>query len=280
MSMAKFPQQIYATRNNFNDYGADDMRHGDISETRLKREFHLTTISNVVNPYTLTRLTAFNNPQNRFFGVYGKSSTGKISVQQCAKLLFDEMQVTSLPFSVYGPYRQLINQMLKHMQKSNGLPFWSALLNMAYRHQIMPDNSRNSSRLAVKAVLDAYIDYQKQGIPQSKVRAFYDAVNDTVLPKFDSLIMDKINGLGITVHDVYATRIDLLSLDVIGTRWRARVKFMGQDHFGLDVSDIRKKKFSQFQFFRIWFILQRFNRFGFRPFLTNMEAVIDIEGGR
>ncbi|AML58575.1 hypothetical protein AXX16_2878 [Serratia rubidaea] len=55
---------------------------------------------------------------------------------------------------------------------------------------------------------------------------------------------------------------------------------MGQDHFGLDVSDIRKKKFSQFQFFRIWFILQRFNRFGFRPFLTNMEAVIDIEGGR
>ncbi|BFO10121.1 DUF3289 family protein [Serratia rubidaea] len=266
MSMAKFPQQIYATRNNFNDYGADDMRHGDISETRLKREFHLTTISNVVNPYTLTRLTAFNNPQNRFFGVYGKSSTGKISVQQCAKLLFDEMQVTSLPFSVYGPYRQLINQMLKHMQKSNGLPFWSALLNMAYRHQIMPDNSRNSSRLAVKAVLDAYIDYQKQGIPQSKVRAFYDAVNDTVLPKFDSLIMDKINGLGITVHDVYATRIDLLSLDVIGTRWRARVKFMGQDHFGLDVSDIRKKKFSQFQFFRIWFILQRFNRFGFRPF--------------
>ncbi|MDC6119143.1 DUF3289 family protein [Serratia rubidaea] len=280
MSMAKFPQQIYATRNNFNDYGADDMRHGDISEMRLKREFHLTTISNVVNPYTLTRLTAFNNPQNRFFGVYGKSNTGQISVQQCAKLLFDEMQVTSLPFSVYGPYRQLINQMLKHMQESNGSPFWSALLNMAYRHQIMSDNSRNSSRLAVKAVLDAYIDYQKQGIPQSKVRAFYDAVNDTVLPKFDSLIMDKINGLGITVHDVYATRIDLLSLDVIGTRWRARVKFMGQDHFGLDVSDIRKKKFSQFQFFRIWFILQRFNRFGFRPFLTNMEAVIDIEGGR
>lgn len=92
--------------------------------------------------------------------------------------------------------------------------------------------------------------------------------------------MDKINGLGITVHDVHATRIDILRLDVTDSRWQAKVKYTGQDHFGLDVNDIRKLKFNQFQFFRIGFILQRFNRFGFRPFLTNMEATIDIEGTR
>ncbi|MGG6177376.1 DUF3289 family protein [Pantoea allii] len=64
------------------------------------------------------------------------------------------------------------------------------------------------------------------------------------------------------------------------TGWQASIKFTGQDHFGLDVSDIRKKMFSQFQFFKIWFILQHFDRLGFRPFLTNMEAVIDIKGNR
>ncbi|WP_338063272.1 DUF3289 family protein [Winslowiella toletana] len=41
---------------------------------------------------------------------------------------------------------------------------------------------------------------------------------------------------------------------------------------------MRKNKFKQFQFFRIWFILQIFNRFEFKPFFTNMEATIDIEG--
>ncbi|EMH4161147.1 DUF3289 family protein [Pluralibacter gergoviae] len=37
---------------------------------------------------------------------------------------------------------------------------------------------------------------------------------------------------------------------------------------------------NQFQFLKIWFILQQFNKFGLRPFLTNMEAAIDIEGKR
>ncbi|MFE8154336.1 DUF3289 family protein [Brenneria goodwinii] len=30
MTRAEFPQTIYATQRVFNDYGADDMRYGDI----------------------------------------------------------------------------------------------------------------------------------------------------------------------------------------------------------------------------------------------------------
>lgn len=92
-------------------------------------------------------------------------------------------------------------------------------------------------------------------------------------------MLDKINGLAITVHDIHAVKIDLLNLDVGEANWHATVRFQGQDHFGLDVEDIKKKMFNQFQFFRIWFVLQRYTRFGFRPFLTNMEAIVDIEGG-
>lgn len=100
------------------------------------------------------------------------------------------------------------------------------------------------------------------------------------LPDSNALIMDKINGLGITVHDVHATRIDILSLDIGPARWKACLKFTGQDHFGLDQDDIKKMRFRQFQFFKIWFVLQRFEIYGFRPFLTNMEAIVNIEGVR
>lgn len=153
-------------------------------------------------------------------------------------------------------------------------------LNEAYKKQIINDNTRNSVMLAIKATLNTLVDYQSRGFPQENIDAFAMSIRDKVLPKFDSLIMDKINGMGITIHDIHATRIDIQNLEVKGTRWRAKVKLMGQDHFGLDVDDISKLKFNQFQFFRVWFILQRFNRFGFRPFLTNMEAIIDLEGGR
>lgn len=280
MTMARFPQTLFSTQRPFEDYGADDMRSGDISESRLKQEFQLSPVSNVVDPYTLTRLTTFNNPQSRFAGVFGDKRDGPVSVDECARLLFNELQVTSLPFSAYGPYRHLINKMFSHLQTANGAPFRDLLLDMGYRDQIINDNSEFSTVKAIKEVIESYVDYTSRGYPQHKMTSFAENIEKMILPKFTSLIMDKINGLGITVHDVHATRIDILRLDVTDSRWQAKVKYTGQDHFGLDVNDIRKLKFNQFQFFRIWFILQRFNRFGFRPFLTNMEATIDIEGTR
>ncbi|MBS0911157.1 DUF3289 family protein [Tatumella sp. JGM118] len=39
-------------------------------------------------------------------------------------------------------------------------------------------------------------------------------------------------------------------------------------------------KLSQFHFFRIWFVLQRCNQFGFRPFMASMESTVELNGGR
>jgi hypothetical protein len=33
------------------------------------------------------------------------------------------------------------------------------------------------------------------------------------------------------------------------------------------------------RFFRIWFVLQRWEKLGFKPFTTEMEANISIKGG-
>jgi len=137
MSNAQFPAMIFATQKRFNDFSTDDMRYGDISEDRLKSEFGLVNISNMVDPYALTRLTTFDNPQSRFAGAYGSISRGgKLSVQQCAQLLFEEMQVTSLPYSFIGPHRHLINRMLRHFQFSRGSAFHDPQLNTAYREKL------------------------------------------------------------------------------------------------------------------------------------------------
>ncbi|EOV8147799.1 DUF3289 family protein [Cronobacter dublinensis] len=35
---------------------------------------------------------------------------------------------------------------------------------------------------------------------------------------------------------------------------------------------------SRFQFFKVWFILQRYERFTYRPFFTDMQATVTLEG--
>ena len=69
-----------------------------------------------------------------------------------------------------------------------------------------------------------------------------------------------------------------MNIEFNNSDWKATIRYQGQDHFGLDKNDITKDKFRQFQFFKIWFVLQRYEVFGYRPFLTNMEATIDITG--
>lgn len=133
-------------------------------------------------------------------------------------------------------------------------------------------------KLAIQQELNDHINFSTFGYPQNRIPELSKIIRSRVLPKFDSFFLDKINGMGITVHDVHATKIDIISLDVAKQGWKACIKFIGQDHFGLDVDDIRKRKFNQLDFFKIWFILQRYNKFGFKPFLTNMEATITLQG--
>ena len=275
------PINLFTTRRRFNDFNSDDMHFGDISESRLKNEFGLVNISNRVDPYSLTRLTTFDNPQSMFAGNYASIRRGeKISIHQCAQLLFEEMQVISLPYSFIGPYRHLINKMLKHFQFSRGSDFSDHTLNSAYRDKILSNYATNQTRSVLHNNLSLYIDYDNKVFPDNKSEDLRSSLLDSVLPKFNSLLTDKINGMGVTVHDIYATKIDILRLDINNYGWKASVRFTGQDHFGLDITDIKKKKFNQFRFFKIWFILQRLDKFGFRPFMTNMEAVINIEGKR
>jgi len=261
------------------DYGAKDMRCGDLTETQLKSHYRLDYISDRVDPWTLTRRSSMDRPQSMFCcNLRGQGE--KITRQQCAAMLFDEFRSLSRKFSLYGPYSHLIEKMITHMQHGNGTPFRDMSLDRALKEQIVKDVSeRSSTRILLSKAFRANIDWESKHFPVENRDRLRDAVLSGKLPKFDRF-QDNFNGMGITVHDTWATHISIKSLHIENDRYRAVVHYKVQDHFGLDSDDILKTKFSQFHFFRIWFVLQRYNQFSFKPFMNNMEATVEITGGR
>jgi len=261
------------------DNSARDMRYGDLSASQLKTRYGLNYISNRVDPWTLTRRSALDNPRSMFC-CNGRPAGAKITRQQCTAILFDEFRQLSREFSLYGPYCHLIEKMITHMQHGGGTPFRDGALDQALKQHIRNDKSEdNSTRILLAKTFEERINWDNKYYPVEQKNELRKAILRGRLPKFDRF-QDSFNGMGITVHDTWATHITIKSLSVANNRYCALVHYKIQDHFGLDDEDITKGKFLAFNFFRIWFVLQRCNLFGFRPFMTNIEATIEITGHR
>ncbi|THB84813.1 DUF3289 family protein [Pantoea allii] len=277
MGALQFPCTIFTTRKKMDDYSADDMRCGDLTEAQLKSQYRLDYISDRVDPWTLTLRSSLDRPQSLFCcNLRGQGRT--ISRQQCAEMLFDEFRSLSRKFSLSGPYSHLIEKMITHMQNNSGKTFRDMALDQALKEHIIRDNSdENSTRLILQKTIKNNIDWVNKYFPKKNKDELYNALTFGKIPKFDRL-QDNYNGMGITVHDISAAHITIKSLHINNNHYRATVHYKVQDHFGLDSADILKTKFSQFHFFRIWFVLQRYNKFAFKPFMTDMEATVEIKG--
>lgn len=275
MGALQFPCTIFTTRKVMDDYNADDMRYGDLTEAELKSRYRLDYISDRVDPWNLTLRSSLDRPQSLYCcNLRGQGRT--ISRQQCAEMLFDEFRSLSRMFSLSGPYRHLIKKMITHMQNNSGKPFRDMALDRALENHIVSDESENSTRLLLKKHFIKSIDWQNKRYPLVREDLRQSIIRGR-LPKFDRF-QDNYNGMGITVHDIFSAHITIRSMHIDNNHYRAVVHYKVQDHFGLDSTDILKEKFSQFHFFRIWFVLQRGIQFGFKPFMTNMEATIEING--
>ena len=277
MAGLTFPCTLFQTRKRMDDYSADDMRCGDLTEMQLKREYKLVDVSTRVDLYTLTTLTPFSQPQSMFHGSHRPGE--KLTPQACARVLFDEFHHLVQAFALFGPYREVIDEMITHMQENSGFPFESHYLNSALRQHIVNDSSDNSTLKKIHYALIENIDWTNKYYPAQLKHKLEENIQDGRLPKFDRL-QDSFNGMGITIHDTWATHITLRSIHIDNDRYRAIVHYKIQDHFGLDAEDITNFTFSQFRLFRIWFVLQRYHHFAFKPFITNLNADIEITGER
>ncbi|STL74614.1 Protein of uncharacterised function (DUF3289) [Escherichia coli] len=116
----------------------------------------------------------------------------------------------------------------------------------------------------------ALIQLPRQDTNLLSCKALKPKLLSSRLNKFNDF-EDSFNGLGISVHDISAQKISLLSFQKYAIGWSATIHFVAQDHFGLDVTDIKNKTYSKYRFFRIWFFLQRHKDFAsnlFSPILT------------
>ena len=202
----------------------------------------------------------------------------KIARQKMIALLFNEMRTLSGAVSFFD-YRQLFLRMVDHLQTGNGAVFRDDTLDFAYRQQIINDTTDESTLKIIEDDIVAYIDWDADCFNKKGVNSVSANLKKSHLPKFNRWI-DKINGLGISVHDIYATSITIRSLKIEKNKYSFMVHYQAQDHFGLNSQDIMKKTFHNMPLFRIWFLLQRWDKLGFKPFMVNMEAVIEIKGER
>ena len=99
-----------------------------------------------------------------------------------------------------------------------------------------------------------------------------------------SSYMDKITGLGITIHQVWSAKAELLyfRVDDSGNEWRATLQYTFYDHFGLDWEDIKKHgndifpKYHTGNSFKAWYILQHYRTA--KPFITEITTSVNVHG--
>jgi len=69
------------------DYGASDMRCGDLTEAQLTSQYRLVDVSTWANPYTLTKITPFTQPQSMFYGSRGEGEKLPVSSARLSCLM-------------------------------------------------------------------------------------------------------------------------------------------------------------------------------------------------
>lgn len=267
------PYTLFEPVTRFNDDSAGDMQCGDMGEEELLA-LGLNDISEKVDPYRLIRYP-FPHPGG-IDGYFGSSTSGiKISHSECVDILFTEMKELAGMFSFYGEYRFLIEELIGHFRYGNGSPFYSQPLNSAF-HKRINIKTHNSPLLIIKKCIeDEFKNHKREVYIPALLHKIQTKLLRSKLAKFNNL-EDRINGLGICVHDIAAQKITLTNFQKYAIGWSATLHFVAQDHFGLDVADIKNKLYREFRFFRIWFFLQRHRDFAFKPFFTNFNTITRI----
>lgn len=273
----RLPCEIFSTNHRFDDYYIDDMQYGDMGDWDFQK-MGLVDISARVDPFKclqFEKMSSFNVHTLDF--PHQKLQGRPISRQQCADIMFDEMKELSTQFAS-GQYAPLIGRLIDHFHYGNGQSWTCELLNRAYKEVIRGVGTndvlmkiRDEINKQLRSKRDARLDY----LFFTRLKF---VMQDSKLPKFNRYI-DRINGLGISVHDIYAQQIKLMSFQRYAMSWEGDLFFKGQDHFGLGKEDIANVLYKNFRFFRIWFFLQRHRDYAYKPFLTNFSANIRIKGG-
>lgn len=233
---------LFETRTHMNDFTADDMQHGDMSKEQILQQGNVKF------------MTAFD---------FNKKAEDH----------FNEMD-NMANVTAWGQYSPLIKAMIARFKSNEGGVFRDNLLDKAFiEHKTTKNCVADINGYVSKRISDS----PNTALSIDDLLTIKDLISENVkLPKFDNY--DLTNGLGITIHDTYSTRIYIDYIDVFNGEYVAQLTFKIQDHFGLDVGDVNGKWFEYFTWFCSWFILQRYHEYGYKPFVNESSFSILIKG--
>lgn len=269
------PCTLFETISLFDDFSADDMQYGDMVEQDFL-SLGLSDISAKVDPYRLIKYH-FPGPGSINVAFSASSSGTKISQRECTDILFAEMKELAKMLSFFGQYKTLIEDLIEHFRYGNGSNFHSQQLNLSFHEKINKYGYNSPIRIVKECIENGINSTPSTGYQPLILQSIKTKLLSSRLNKFNDFEDSFFNGLGISVHDISAQKISLLSFQKYAIGWSATIHFVAQDHFGLDVTDIKNKTYSKYRFFRIWFFLQRHKDFAFKPFFTNFNTIERIE---
>jgi len=174
--------------------------------------------------------------------------------------------------------------MIQHFEKGKGADYRNTSLTKAVR--IHPKTQAFS-----KTIIDEVVAQNKQlkgeinQLDLAKLMDGYKARQQGFrLPNFSSF-SDITSGTTIAINDVWAGKAEITKYDKFGNFFKGTIRITFFDHFGLDTPDIGPdpttghiKLYGAMPGFRAWFILQHYQRFAFRPFVTVMEMDYPFSG--
>ncbi|EIG3091087.1 DUF3289 family protein, partial [Escherichia coli] len=265
------PCTLFETISLFDDFSADDMQYGDMVEQDFL-SLGLSDISAKVDPYRLIKYH-FPGPGSINVAFSASSSGTKISQRECTDILFAEMKELAKMLSFFGQYKTLIEDLIEHFRYGNGSNFHSQQLNLSFHEKINKYGYNSPIRIIKECIENGINSTPSTGYQPLILQSIKTKLLSSRLNKFNDFEDSFFNGLGISVHDISAQKISLLSFQKYAIGWSATIHFVAQDHFGLDVTDIKNKTYSKYRFFRIWFFLQRHKDFAFKPFFTNFNTI-------
>lgn len=250
---------IYSTKNKMNDFTADDMRYGDLSKEQILAQGKLNRV-NLFGEEFKINLFNFNKTVDEHFA-----------------------SMDSMAFwTASGEYAPLIQIMLEKFKKNEGGIMQHELLNKAFLEH---GTTKKCVDTIEKIMINIFYSNEYNTFKTNDINKITsDIAEQVTLPKFTDL--DWFNGLGISIHDTYSTKIYLDDFEIIenetdrfrSKRFKARLTFQIQDHFGLDIADLNGKIFELSPWFCSWFILQRYRGYSFKPFINESNFSVWIEG--
>jgi len=170
----------------------------------------------VVDPWTGKEISIFNSLRD----------TRQKSRAEMAELLFNEFLRVSMPAYYLGQH-QIFNNLVKHLYHGNGKSYSSPFLDRAYESLILNGKSSSSSPVSIiQAILDKFANDSKNGLSDDAKNALTVGVSKSRLPRFNRWAYS-FNGLGMSIHDIYATNIQLTQLDITDSGYVAKITFTG-----------------------------------------------------